>query len=208
MKHIVRDEEEHNVERHQSLVSAQEAELDDLEARWNNPNYLALFAKPSYNLLTLKAVERQMYISRMFDRAQAVKVQALQLQNAESAEAQQRAFQAMEKQKRRIDEKHAQENEIFQEYCKKNMLVIQQSFDAKMGALVTRQQTLENELGQLKRLEKPTGMQTQPEKVETPMTPRTAKRYSTFKSTSKAPRITVKPLGMIKRRKKRPDSTL
>ena len=204
LRRALKDEEYKQKERKRQLLSQHEHELDDFEEHWNDQEFLRItFARPSSTLLQLKATERQLIITKMFDRAEEIKKKCQELEVQESEEAQRNAFREMEKAQKKIESRHKVELEVFEQHYQKNMNEIQRNHDIKMQAMEARRVKLEKEIDEFKH---PNTMQlpkivATPDNVETVMTARTAQRYSTYKSSMKSPKITIKPLGKIKRHK-------
>ena len=125
------------------------------------------------------------------------------MEKSESEEAQRNAFAEMEKAQKKIEARHKVELEVCEQHYQKNVNEIKRKHNILMLALEARRSKLEKEIDFLKHsnsLNVPKVTPT-PDNVETVMTPRTVQRYTTYKSATKSPKITVKPLGKIKRHK-------
>ena len=88
--------------------------------------------------------------------------------------------------------------------------MIKRNQEEKLQALIARQTKLKTDLEGAKKPMLPAIHTPMPDKVEHVMTPRTAQRYALCKTVSTSPKLTVKPLGRItkKRTKKRPGTAL
>ena len=204
LKKDLKDEEYKHNDRKRQLLAQQDHEMDDFEAHWNDEDFLTMsFARPSSTLLQLKTTERQLIITKDFHRAEEIRKKCEALEKEESIAAQRNAYQEMEKAQKKIETRHRMELEVCEQHYKKNVNNLQRNHDIKMLALEARRSKLQKEIDEFKHpnaLTLPKFTPT-PDNVETVMTARTAQRYSTFKSAMKSPKITVKPLGKIKRHK-------
>ena len=75
----------------------QDKEIDEFEKKWNSPEYMAHFSKPSYNLLQLRFIERKQAIFKEYIAARKTKMEADKLQEYEEEMAHAQMEQAMNK---------------------------------------------------------------------------------------------------------------
>ncbi|OHS94268.1 hypothetical protein TRFO_39536 [Tritrichomonas foetus] len=202
-KSLIREEKEKQNKRRLAIKVNHSTELEEFEAKWNDPEYLRIFEKPSSRLLQLKKMERSMVLSKMYDKAAVVHQKIKEAEKAESSESQLRAIFEMKKQQKKILMKQKQELDVFEQHCERNINLIQRNQEIKMKSILSRKTKLETEMGMIKDGHKnslpvigvmpptPNG------KIESSMTPRTAQRYSSFKAINKGPHISVKPLGNL-----------
>jgi hypothetical protein len=186
-------------ERRQAIVKRHEEELDVFADRWNDPEYLRKFAKPSGYLLQIKKTERSMVLTKLFDQAAVFHRKVRALEKEESDLAQSRAEAEMAKDREKILEKQRQELANFDFHSARQIEQIRQAQDIKRSAYEARQAKLASEVEEWKTNTSTTmplgGAAIIPKAA---MTPRTAKRYAAFKKVVKPPIITVRPLGKVR----------
>jgi hypothetical protein len=197
---FIKEELQKQAERKAELETRHEDDLDSFERRWNDPDFLKKFAKPSGELLTLKNKERSLILTKMFDEAGAVHERVAQLEQEESGNAQERAVHEMQTERSQVLEKHATELRIFEHHCQKEIQLIQREQERKLQAAQARQSKLESEIDDAK-LGPSKSMHTEL-LHQTVMSPRTAKRYSAFKKVIVPAHIKIRPLGKIRPKKR------
>ena len=205
---LLKEEQARHKERERELRRRQDEELDAFQAHWNDIDFLKKFAKPSARLLQLKNMERSMILTKMFTEVQDVKRKIKELEKEESEKAQARAVQEMDKERKKILARHALEQRTFEQHCARQLEMIKQNQELKMRSVQARQVKLTSEIDEWK-MNPPTALppmaSANPDlQHQAIMTPRTAQRYAVFKKVSKPPSITIKPLGRVKPRRKRP----
>jgi hypothetical protein len=194
-------------EKRAGLARAHEHDLVEFEDRWNDEEFLLRFAKPSTHLLQIKAVERSLILQKDLERAEAYRVQVAQLEKAESAAAQERAEAEMRRQRAALLVRHDAEKMALKELCERGMRIIVTQREHALEPLVARMTTLKAEVDAAKHIRFETLPPLTQVKAANPteeatMTPRTVQRYSAFKTNVKHPKIVVKPLGNIIRKKR------
>ena len=208
---LLKEEQARQRDREKELRRKQDEELDAFQEHWNDIDFLKKFAKPSARLLQLKNMERSMILTKMFTQVQEVKRKIKELEKEESDKAQARAVQEMDKERKKILARHALEQRTFEQHCARQLETIKQNQELKMQSIQKRQAKLESEIDEWK-MNPPTALppmaSANPDlQHQAVMTPRTAQRYSVFKKVSKPPSITIKPLGRVKPRRKRPQTS-
>ena len=108
------------------LEAEHNAQVEEFEKKWADPNYLTQFNKPSQQLLNLRQVEQTLAMSKLFERAQQTKVRADQLQKEEVAEAQKRAVTVMRNEFETLEAKQKREMECLLQYTKRNVDFMEQ----------------------------------------------------------------------------------
>ena len=108
------------------LEAEHNAQVEEFEKKWADPNYLTQFNKPSQQLLNLRQVEQTLAMSKLFERAQQTKVRADQLQKEEVAEAQKRAVTVMRNEFDTLEAKQKREMECLLAYTKRNVDFMEQ----------------------------------------------------------------------------------
>jgi len=200
---LIRDELAKQKESRSILLANHEDQLESFESRWNDSSFLQKFARPSTYLLQMKGMERSMVLSKMFEEAENHKKKTQMIEREESRTAQQKAYTEMTRERTRLLEKQRIEISSFDSHCNKSLGDIKKVQELRLQPLVARKNTL---LSDLKVLNNQIESQTVTKSVDIPhpiMTPRTAQRLSLYKSVSKAPQVTVKPLGNVNPMKKK-----
>ena len=108
------------------LEAEHNAQIEEFEKRWADPNYLTQFNKPSQQLLNLRQVEQTLAMSKLFERAQQTKIRADKLQKEEVAEAQKRAVAVMRNEFDTMEAKQKREMECLLQYTKRNVEFMEQ----------------------------------------------------------------------------------
>jgi hypothetical protein len=201
---IVKEEQKRWRDRRHELDEKHLRELSVFETKWNDEEFLRQFAKPSSHLLSLKRTERNLVLSKEFERAEEAKKEVVRLEKEESVEAQKHAEYEMKKQQIRLLERQVTEARALADAADKAILAMESERLQLLEGLLARQVKLEAELEAAKSI-KPTCLpslkQTKgQEKTEAVMTPRTAQRYAVYKAVMNRPKVTVKPLGFVNRK--------
>ncbi|OHT15718.1 hypothetical protein TRFO_13883 [Tritrichomonas foetus] len=202
----IKEEKEKQKERRYELKMKQDEELTQFESRWNDQEFLKKFAKPSSRLLTMKGMERSMVLTKMFDQAEDIHHKVKELEKDESRIAQENAYREMDKERRKILYKQAQEMKIFEQHCARQIDIIKHDQEMKISSIAARQTKLESEIDEWK-MNPPTALPPIASIIpdlghQSVMTPRTVQRYSAYKKINKAPVISIKPLGKVKPKKR------
>ena len=138
-----------------------------------------------------------MVLAKMFGRAEEIRKKITELEVVESNQAQERAYAEMEKQRDKILARQNQEMTVFLQHSKTTISNIKRSQEIKMRALLARQNKLKKELAELQKTSSPPKVSSLLSTDEAPMTPRTAERYTIYKSNISGPKLSVKPLGSV-----------
>lgn len=75
-------------EKYQQLADAQEQQLRQFKEKWQNPDFLKQFDRPSKNLLSMRSYEKKMALSGRYNEARTAKLQADRAQQHEEREMQ------------------------------------------------------------------------------------------------------------------------
>ena len=92
---LIASQEKKNKSLLSDLEAKHDKELQEFEEKWQNPESLKVYSKPSQYLLQLRKLQRQHAVMREFEKAKTLKAQADKLQAVETKEAQKRAEDAM-----------------------------------------------------------------------------------------------------------------
>lgn len=152
-----------------------------------------------------------MVLTKMFDQAEQIRRKVKDVEREESDQAQERAVREMDKQRRKIIARHESEEKVFEQHCLRNIEIIKHDQEMKIKSVQARQSKLSSEIDEWK-MNPPTALPPIASAIPdlqhpSVMTPRTAQRYSVFKKVTKPPSITVKPLGSVKPKRKRPKTS-
>lgn len=211
----VKDEEACLVVRMNALKEVHDAEMQQLEEKWNSEEFLRKFTKPSAGLLELKAVERSMVIAKMFDKAKQVRERAEQLQKIESKEQQKRATEEMKIERKRLRERQKRETQTLQEKCDQILLVVKKTMQKEESPYKARIEKLEKLVADLKSGNDNRGKTIVPSMVQANavssprakgnelVTARTAFKLSAYKATAQSMKLNIKPLGCISKKTKK-----
>lgn len=201
----IEEEKMRNEQRRRVLEESHDKELHEFEARWNSTDFLHKFEKPSNLLMEKQAVLKSLIIQKDYDKADLVQLEIEQLEASESRKA-----QVIAEEKMRIDQSHLAKKQKFQmdmlaDSGDQDMTELIRNQDAAIEVLLARQKQLEREIETVKLAKMPGARSYSAARSDPAMTPRTIKRYSSFRVNNKKPKIVVKPLGTIlKTKKKRP----
>lgn len=75
-------------EKYQQLIDIQEVQIKKFKEKWQNPDFLKQFDRPSKNLISMRFYEKQMALSGRFKDAKGAKAQADRIQQNEEKEVQ------------------------------------------------------------------------------------------------------------------------
>lgn len=206
IKYKIEDEKEKQKEHYYVLLQRQDEELNTFERKWNDPNFIQKYAKPSSTLLSMKNVERSMVLTKMFDRAEIVHNKVKELEKVESRQAQEVAENEMEREKQKILSRQASEIQAYELHCTRQIEIIERNHESSRLKTKGKIAKLEAEILELEK-NPPTSLPPMSSpatelKLQTVMTPRTSKRYSMYKTQPKKPVLTLNPLKNVRPSKK------
>ncbi|OHT11817.1 hypothetical protein TRFO_18604 [Tritrichomonas foetus] len=184
------------------LQNSQNQEIQEFENKWNSEDYLRRFAKPSVNYLQLKAIERSMVITRMFDQAKTVRASSALLEKKETNDAQTRARKEMALERNRLISRHNKEFEDMKTKCEQIMNVLKTNIKKEEIPFQNRIAKLERMIEDLKTGTDGT-IKVVPSLAQTTergpgnelLTSRTAFKYSAFKAATQNYKLRIQPLG-------------
>lgn len=201
-KNKIGDEKEKQKEHYYNIIQKQDEELNLFERKWNDPNYIQKYAKPSSVLLAMKTKERSMVITKMFDQAEHVHNKVKELEKIESKQAQELAENDMEKEKQKILAKQDSQIEAYKIHCNQQIELIKRNHEVEKKKKQEKIQKLKDEIQELKKNPitalPPMSAPCQEMMAQSIMTPRTMKRYTMYKSQSKKPVLTLNPLKNVR----------
>ena len=105
----VNQEEERCDARYDALVRAHAAQVEAFKAKWQDPEFLKQFGRPSQRLVSLRHMEKQMALARRYDDARRTKKLADKQQVDEEAVAQSQVEAAMKKEFVKMRERQRKE---------------------------------------------------------------------------------------------------
>lgn len=82
-------------EKYQQLSEIHESQISQFKEKWQNPDFLKQFDRPSKNLLSMRNFEKQMALSGRYKDAKGAKIQADRIQQQEEKEAQKQMEEIM-----------------------------------------------------------------------------------------------------------------
>jgi siroheme synthase (precorrin-2 oxidase/ferrochelatase) len=205
---LVRDEMARHEDRRRQLEAGLEKELDEFETKWNDETFLLRFAKPSTRLLELQGIVRSLVLQKDLERAETFRLQVAQLEKHESHNAQERAEAEMHKAHVALQQKQDGERLAFKTLCETEMRVLVSQRELGLAPLVARQAVMEAEADAARRVKFETLPPLTQVKAANPtdeatMTPRTVQRYAAFKTNVQHPKVVVRPLGVIVKKRRR-----
>lgn len=209
------------------ILFNQETELDQFERKWNDEEFLRKFTKPSSTLITKQSIQHSYILIKDFDKAEKLQNEIESMEKLESKEAQNKAETEMQKEQKKLIDKHQNEIDFFNEFSKRQIDIVKNRNESKLEPLIARKRKLEIELSSLKKLKagqinspslpsiQTTNSSSPSSRIgnktpangmrmcransalESAMTPRTIQRYSSYKTQIVNPKITLKPLGKV-----------
>jgi hypothetical protein len=180
------------------LQRRQDLEIERFIAKWKEPSFLRPFSKPSQKLMQLREQERAMGVARMYAQAKEVKAVADRLQREETQAAQAGINVQMAAERHRLSVKHEREMKSFAEYRERGVKACQAEKAKEL-------RPIQSALLQIK------AKKTTPTKLPSPLpsllpsrgdspsaenlcSPRTAARYSYFRSEKRRTVLDVAPV--------------
>lgn len=177
------------------LQAKQDREVDDFLGQWKDPAFVRQFGKPSQQLLLLRDQEKAMAVNRMYGEAREIKSFADKIQREETEAAQMRITAQMATDRDRLSVKHEKELEALRAY-KERML------QAMMTEKAKELRPVQTALSQIKAKRQPpsrlpklaSAKGSRVVSASVPYSPRTATRYSHFRSEKKTTLLDVVPV--------------
>jgi len=179
-----------------AFESKRQKEQADFEAFWDSQEAFIPFNKPSPQLLQLRKVQKALALSKSFDQAKVVKMQADEIQKRETQEAEKRALEAMTNAQRALEQKQQKEYECFMEKERRteNFLKSEREKALKPIEMLIHQLSCNTESSNnanpisilTARAKNPRNDCSIP-----PITPRTSRAYHEFKANDEPIRLTI-----------------
>jgi hypothetical protein len=91
------------------LESAHREELQIFEARWNSEEVLRRYSKPTPQLLNMKAMEKSMVISRMYDQAKQMRKVVFTIEKVDTTDRQKLMLDSMNEERIHMLDRHDRE---------------------------------------------------------------------------------------------------
>jgi hypothetical protein len=126
------------------LRLAHEYELKELREKWEDPEALKAFNKPSTQLLQLREIERRKVVLMDYDSAEETKRQADTLEREETARARDRIGVAMQRNLEQVRRRQQMEIEAAERLTGKKLRHLEKERDSEIGALERQVKKAEN----------------------------------------------------------------
>ena len=189
---MISEQKELALQQKESLKMQHEYEIRLFQEKWQNPNSLIPFTKPSPELLQMRRKQRAAALSHNFEIAKAMKIKADHLQKIETEMAQRNATKAMQAEYIILLEKHQKEIEV-----------VEMNYNRKLNTLqIEKNEVLkaaENRSNQLTmKVQNPIVQKKQPvllpvvDKKDPMLTFTMRKRYTKYKKSPEKMRLDVK----------------
>ena len=191
------------------IKNRQKREVTEFEDKWNNMDFLRKFTKPSPMLLQLMTIEKSTVCGKMFDKAEEMRNLVTKKEKEESELAQERAFQEMSADKQKLTAKHNAEMQAAENQFALIEHNITTDYDAQIATLNNRRERLVQNIADLTDLKAKgvlpplrTSVTSRNKPNEFNITPRTINRFALCKSTMRQPKVSIKPMSEVSRKKK------
>jgi hypothetical protein len=190
-----------NDRQQQELQAQWDEELEHFLAKWKDPSFLRPFAKPSPKLLQLREQERAMGIARMYPQAKEMKSIADRLQREETQAAQWRINSQMTMERHKLCLKHEKEARAMTVYRDRTIKAIQNDKARELRPILSALQQMKAKKSPMAKY--PALPALPPARAESASaacgaenlcSPRTAARYSIFRSEKKTTLLEVSPV--------------
>jgi hypothetical protein len=200
----------------EDLQRVQDLEIEHFIARWKDPSFLHPFSKPSQKLLQLREQERAMGIARMYSQAKEMKAAADRLQREETQAAQARMNAQMAAERHKLSLKHEREMKSLAAYRERGVKSIQAEKAKELRPIQSALLQMKAKKATPTKLPSPLPS-LPPSRGDSPSTasgenlcsPRTATRYSYFRSEKRRTVLDVAPVddALLEQMKKPTTST-
>ena len=192
------------------LENKHKNEQIEFEQLWDDPNTFLPFNKPSPQLLQLRKIQKKLAMAKSFDQAKIIKIQADELQNKETEEAEKRALENMENSQLILIDKHRKEIECFNEKEKRTEIYLKGEKFKEVHPLEMQIQQLKLIIDTEKKnlLLKNNLKSTLKNKIEIkdqlpPNSPRTARVYQKFRNNDEPIKLNINSTNVKKAFEKR-----
>lgn len=181
-------------QRYDQLLIKQKEEQDDFHKRWADPEYLRPFNKPSARLLQMREQERAMAVSRMYQQAKIMKQAADKVQREETEEAQARILQSMEREWNRMMQVQETDRQKYTSHKAKYMAFLENEKQKELKSTVNALNQIKSKKDLLSSTKQSSAAITKSAQIIESQSPRTHKKYSTFRSEKKKTKLDVQPI--------------
>ena len=186
------------IEKRENMKRQHKRELDEFDEYWSSEDALRKYSNPSPYLLELNQKEQNLVKIKEYQEAITVRSQAKSLEERETAEAQKKAERDVYTKKAALIKRQNEELKKIDEYEERmlNAMKVKEQRDEASYHMRISKLTTDRDKGNF-REPLPSTVKNTPTLVQMPLaltTPRTRKKYVTFKNTTTAPKLTLKPI--------------
>lgn len=186
------------------MIEDQDREVAEHVEKWKDPKTLRQFNKPSGRLLQMREQEKHMAVTRMYQQARQMKAAADAVQREETEAAQKRMREQMALEKKRMDEKHEEDKQKHLRGRQRNLGFMEKERQQELKPIINAMTQIKAKKTGAGGVSKATMTRTRgkEERIET-LSPRTQKKYATYKAEKKNEKLPLKPDERLSRMGKR-----
>lgn len=189
---MIQNQKEDEMKRRSNLQTQQEQEIRLFQEKWERPEAMLPFSKPSIELLQIRKMQKAFALSHNFKEAKKMKVKAEQLQKAESSVAKQKAIAAMNHEYEQLLEKHRKEQEAGEMNWKRKLETLELSKEAALQSSDNVKKQLTNKLASPKMKKKESVAFPFHEKKDPLYSRKMRKQFNDYKKRPEKMRLEVK----------------
>ena len=171
----------------------QEQALQEFDEKWNDPNYLRAYSKPSTQLNTMRKLERKLVILKSYGEAAQMKKKADKMEKEETKQNQQRGVNEMIKQRNQLIAQQKIEREDYARKLRQSLLLMKKQKEDNVEVLKKKVSNIERRIEALKKEKQPWT----PSDQQAVSTPRTASKMVKFRNEPYFKPLNIKPMRSV-----------
>jgi hypothetical protein len=187
------------------LDLAHRNQLQAFERKWNSEDFLRRYTKPSPLLQQMKAMEKSMVMSRMFEQAKLLRRSAQSAEKVVTSDRQEAARQEMQLDKQRLLDRQTREMEVLKAKCNHLYEIAQNQIEQDERPTLSHIANLEKTLQGLRGTAELDSLRTAAKAVTQGSaalatelaSARTVRRFSAYKSTAQNVKLKIQPMGSV-----------
>lgn len=172
------------------LEMKQKEEIKNFNCKWDEPETLRFFSKPSSELRDMRALERKLVILKHYEKAKEVRKLADELEIKETEDQQERALREMFIHKQKLIEKHEEQKRKLRERLRNGIVLLEKQKNDEISSINKRIKKLDVQITDLKVHSAP--------KITTEIsvlsTPRTNFRMNKFRKSNCIKPLNIRPM--------------
>ena len=174
----------------QDFDKLQDEELRKFDEKWDDPNYLRIYSKPSSQLNQLRKIEKKLVLTKRYADADEVRKRIDIMEMEETEAMQKRGIEDMSAQRNLLVEQQEVNRENFTVALKQKLSMMKKERDDALEAIKKKIAKLEKKIDEVRN----EAIQWKPTTITSIVTPRASTQMAKFRNESYFKPLRIKPM--------------